>query len=509
MRPVLGVQRSSLGLRWARGRSAFWRLRLGPWRSAFWLLLLLPAFVHAASKPVLVHYMPWYVAKPYSAVWGWHWTMNHYNPDALNPDGTRPIASWYYPLIGPYDSADPVVLEYHVLLMRLGGVDGVIADWYGMDNYLDYGTINQRTLALRTWTEKAGLMFCLCYEDRTIQQEVTGGFITAANALAHAQRTLLYAQTNYFQTPNYLRWNNQPVLLNFGPQYFKNSADWQTLFSALEPAFRPAFFALDNRLAAGAGAFNWPPMWLSQANGGVLSVTQLLTYLAGFEQKASVESWPAFVSSAFPRFHDIYQQAGVGSSYGFLDDRNGDTFRLTLGRAFTNTAALVQVVTWNDFGEGTIVEPTREYGYRDLGMLQDFRRQYLDPAFSRTTNDLALPWRVYQSRRAHAGNAVVAAELDAIFDNLVSGDLALAAARLTALESSRPLIHSVALNGQSLRFSAGGYLAASGLEIQTSTTAAPDSWQTAATLPVGTAPVLFTTNLSAGTPALFFRLRNR
>jgi len=250
-------------------------------------------------------------------------------------------------------------------------------------------------------------------------------------------------------------------------------------------------------------------MWLTQANGGVLSVTQLLTYLAGFEQKASVESWPAFVSSAFPRFHDIYQQAGVGSSYGFLDDRNGDTFRLTLGRAFTNTAALVQVVTWNYFGEGTIVEPTREYGYRDLGMLQDFRRQYLNPAFSRTTNDLALPWRVYQSRRAHAGNAVVAAELDAIFDNLVSGDLALAAARLTALESSRPLIHSVALNGQSLRFSAGGYLAASGLEIQTSTTAAPDSWQTAATLPVGTAPVLFTTNLSAGTPALFFRLRNR
>jgi hypothetical protein len=37
---------------------------------------------------------------------------------------------------------------------------------------------------------------------------------------------------------------------------------------------------------------------------------------------------------------------------------------------------LVQVVTWTDFGEGTIVEPTREYGYRDLGMLQDFRRQY-------------------------------------------------------------------------------------------------------------------------------------
>src|SRR5947208_313466 len=65
----------------------------------------------AAGKPVLVHYMPWYVAKPYSGSWGWHWTMNYYSPDTTNSLGQRQIASWYYPQIGPYDSADPVVLE--------------------------------------------------------------------------------------------------------------------------------------------------------------------------------------------------------------------------------------------------------------------------------------------------------------------------------------------------------------------------------------------------------------
>jgi len=47
----------------------------------------------------------------------------------------------------------------------------------------------------------------------------------------------------------------------------------------------------------------------------------------------------------------------------------------------TNNSAFVQVVTWNDFGEGTVVEPTREHGYRDLGIVQDLRRQYLDPRF--------------------------------------------------------------------------------------------------------------------------------
>jgi len=32
--------------------------------------------------------------------------------------------------------------------MKLAGIDGVIVDWYGMDDYLDYGLINQSTTNL-------------------------------------------------------------------------------------------------------------------------------------------------------------------------------------------------------------------------------------------------------------------------------------------------------------------------------------------------------------------------
>src|SRR5262245_47860179 len=120
---------------------------------AFATSVFLGLFVaSAATKPVMVHYMPWYVAKPYSGAWGWHWTMNHFNPDNINASGKRDIASQYYPLIGPYDSLDPTVLEYHVLLMKLGGIDGVIVDWYGQDNYYDYAINNARTLALLNYT---------------------------------------------------------------------------------------------------------------------------------------------------------------------------------------------------------------------------------------------------------------------------------------------------------------------------------------------------------------------
>uniref|UniRef100_S0DE49 Uncharacterized protein n=1 Tax=termite gut metagenome TaxID=433724 RepID=S0DE49_9ZZZZ len=32
----------------------------------------------------------------------------------------------------------------------------------------------------------------------------------------------------------------------------------------------------------------------------------------------------------------------------------------------------LQLITWNDFGEGTMIEPTLEFGYKFLGEIQSF-----------------------------------------------------------------------------------------------------------------------------------------
>ena len=101
----------------------------------------------------------------------------------------------------------------------------------------------------------------------------------------------------------------------------------------------------------------------------------------------------------------------------------------------TNASTYVQIVTWNDFGEGTVVEPTREYGYRDLGIIQDLRRQYLDPTFGHHTNDLTLARRVYNLRSKCGTNSVISAELDRVFTNIIEGNLNAANLRLTEIES--------------------------------------------------------------------------
>src|SRR5271168_67948 len=127
-------------------------------RSVYLLLILCATiFVDlfqagASPKTIMVYYMPWFSAKPCQTNWGWHWTMDRFNPDTTNVVGQRQIASWYYPLIGPYDSSDPAVLEYHVLLMKLSGIDGVIVDWYGSTDFMDYRINNQATSRLFEFT---------------------------------------------------------------------------------------------------------------------------------------------------------------------------------------------------------------------------------------------------------------------------------------------------------------------------------------------------------------------
>jgi len=158
----------------------------------------------------------------------------------------------------------------------------------------------------------------------------------------------------------------------------------------------------------------------------------LKNYLADFNQKAA--AWPAFISSAFPRFHDVYQRASVRNYWGYLGDHRGGTLRETLVCGMTNASSVVQVVTWNDFGEGSMVEPTQEYGYRDLGIIQDCRRKYLEPDFPRNTNDLTLAFRFYNLRRQFSTNALMSAKLDGIFTDIASGRIDTARQELDQLE---------------------------------------------------------------------------
>ena len=345
--------------------------------------------------------------------------MNHFDPNKTDQTGRREIASHYYPLTGPYDSSDKDILEYHVLLMKLSGIDGVMVDWYGDENFNDYGVINSATGALFNYIKKANLYFVIVYEDGTIKAMVNAGHINIANAVSYGKKAIDYLQNTWFASDSYLKIDNRPVLLNFGLQYFKSSSDWITIFSDLP--VQPLFFTEDNILSAvSVGAYPCPPMWKSNSSG-VLTQSALNDYLNQFYQKAN--GWNHKIGSAFPGFYDIYEEVGVGSSYGFLDSQNGVTFNSTLQQALDNHPDIIQLVTWNDFGEGTNIEPTLEYGYQYLERIQEIKKSAIDSSFNFKKEDLTLPYKIYELRKKFPNDNGINSILDKTFDLIVSGDI--------------------------------------------------------------------------------------
>ncbi|MFB2121017.1 glycoside hydrolase family 71/99-like protein [Parapedobacter sp. 2B3] len=317
------------------------------------------AVTKANAMKVWVHYMPWFEDKATSGngKWGQHWTMANKNPDIIGADGKRQIASHYYPLIGPYASSDTDVLEYHFLLMKYAGIDGILIDWYGTRQLYDYPQNKRNTEAIVAVLEKVGLQYAIVYEDQTLRD----GFDSDAQRLSQAVADMNYLRTNFFNDGHYIRLDGKPLLLTFGPQIINTPSGWNTVFNTLVD--KPAFFTLYNHshLANNAtyqlatGEYIW------------VDATPMETKYA---RKHEV---PQLIGGAYPGFDDYYKEGGWGEQVlGDIDHEDGALFDRSLQMATDENRTQLQLITWNDFGEGTMIEPTHEFQYAFLEKLQDF-----------------------------------------------------------------------------------------------------------------------------------------
>jgi hypothetical protein len=374
-----------------------------------------------AGKPprILAHYMPWFTAKPFSPVWGWHWTMGAFDPEGKN-GGPRALASHYRPIIGPYDSGDPDVLEYHVLLMKLAGIDGVVIDWYGTIDYLDYALNHRNCTSFVEQAAKIGIEFAICYEDQTIPKLVAARRLESGKRLEHARLELTWVRDNWCGKTSYLKLGGRPVLLSFGHDGLSD-VEWERVVGEGPNAF--VYLSEHQRRKAAAGAFDWPIPRIGQK--------------AQDEFNNRAAEWPVGMAVAYPRFHDVYEEAKVHPSWGKIDDDHGKTFANTLEKALRSGLPFVQVSTWNDWGEGTMIEPSVEFGYRDLEVVQRLRRQLVEPSFTGKAEDLRLPRRLYDLRKTVEGRSSIAGGLDQLAQLLSKRLITAARAKLDAIEASQ------------------------------------------------------------------------
>jgi hypothetical protein len=338
------------------------------------LLLTFWAWLGAAEPPacaprpmVLVHVMPWFESKSMSGRWGWHWTMEKTDPDK------GALASHDRPACGPYDSGDPAVIATQVALMKAAGIDGAIIDWNGPDGFDDYAMIHRNTTLLIAELKKAGLKFALCVEDNPGHRFMKERKLTRTKATTKVAASFAWADAHWLNDPAYVRLGERPTLFIFGPQYL-DEAEWSAIRASLQQ--NPLVYALPHlsRRPGVDGAFAWVPVSEGKSVTSEAWTKELAELYVG-----EIKAGRPTVAVAFPGYRDFYAQAGAGKSYGSIDYRDGRTFADSFDQAMRSGAPIVQIATWNDYGEGTGIEPTAERGLRDLELLRKRLRPEADP----------------------------------------------------------------------------------------------------------------------------------
>ena len=207
------------------------------------------------DKPIVVaHYMSWYQQPEISGSWGF-WQVNrptinkdywHY-PEQRKGQTCRDISSVYYPIIGPYDSGDPDLCEYHILLAKLAGIDAFVADWYGPKPSDEHPYDNIGFSVMRKVAEELNFKVMICWEDRSMFPDISPDVSTREEAIELGNKMIRYLESEWFSSSAYLKINDRPVLTNFAWRHpgktihepWLSSIEWNRILNSI-PA-RPIF----------------------------------------------------------------------------------------------------------------------------------------------------------------------------------------------------------------------------------------------------------------------------
>lgn len=223
------------------------------------------------------------------------------------------------------------------------GINGMIIDWYG-----EYKTI-ENGATLKVMAEAASrtpvFEFAIMLDKGAVDscQSNNAGMSQTDCAI----KELNYAAAHFYGSPAYTHRNSRPVVLFFGLSGLTN-ANWDTVRAGVtgnpELVFEYGSFSHEQS----NGAYTW-------VQPGIDNVT----YLDNFYGDAQAATGQIPVGSSSKGFDDHYATWG---SNRFIDASCGSTWLQYAGRVAANgygTAKQLdsfQLVTWNDYDEGTEIE---------------------------------------------------------------------------------------------------------------------------------------------------------
>lgn len=250
-----------------------------------------------------------------------------------------------------YSSNDSLQVQKQVADMVSRGLDGTIIDWYGRGQankqYLAYDQTTQ--LIMHNAEMQPAFSFLVMYDTGVLKTcaATAGCDVTQATI-----EDLNYVNVTYAPSRAYLHVGTQPVIFFFGdPAY---AIDWTRVRAGV--AGNPLL------VFRNAGAFTHVQSgggysWLAPETVSATDPMALL-YMDNYDRTALAHASMFSMGSGYKGFNDSLAAWGTGR---LINQQCGQTWLQSLAEAgkfysSTNQLSFLQLVTWNDYEEGTEIE---------------------------------------------------------------------------------------------------------------------------------------------------------
>lgn len=313
---------------------------------------------------IMAYYYPWYIKGD--------WTRHKYQGA---------------PVLGQYGTDDPAVAEKHIDWAAGAGIDSLIVSWWGpgslTDKHFSKGFLQAKNLE--------SVKFAFIYEAFGVLDKEDGkadSIVDFSNPgpMKKMLSDFMCMRDQYFKNPSYLRIGRKPVVVlyvtrqfvKFGREHIQSLEKdlGMELFLIADEAFIDAqsdpVTARNGIVSDGKSVFDAYTAYNMFENKNVREGESALDYMRR-EAFPVYEKWGSrtvFCPHVMPTYHDFRGNRilkGTPEEFRKMIDEVRKIASIPVGQGINK---IIMVTSFNEWWEGTTIEPSSGYGTSYLDVIQ-------------------------------------------------------------------------------------------------------------------------------------------